>query len=116
MHGASVIFAWFISQGDLVTVVSQPPPQRFHPSGLTYYQTVEEPIIKGRFCNKPVGKIVVIHPTVGGKAEDFPYELWPCDELFLWTTNFVTPKHVTHWRAVKKEKALRHIQVLKVQS
>ncbi|KAJ0135270.1 Uncharacterized protein HZ326_21694 [Fusarium oxysporum f. sp. albedinis] len=72
IHGASVIFAWYISQGDLVTVLSQPPPQRFHPSGLTYYQTVEEPIIKGRLGNKAVGRIVVIHPTVGGKAEDFP--------------------------------------------
>lgn len=57
IHGASVIFAWYISQGDLVTVLSQPPPQRFHPSGRTYYQTIEEPIIKGRLCNKPVNKI-----------------------------------------------------------
>lgn len=116
MHGASVIFAWYISQGDLVTVLSQPPPQRFHPSGLTYYQTVEEPIIKGRWGDRPVGKIVVIHPTVGGKAQEFKYEMWPHDELSLWTMYFGIPQIVIYWRAIKEEKDLKHIQVLKVHS
>ncbi|EEU34845.1 uncharacterized protein NECHADRAFT_88435 [Fusarium vanettenii 77-13-4] len=68
IHRASVIFAWFISQADSVTVLSQPPPQRFHPSGRTFYQTVEEPIIQ------------VMHLTMGGKAEDFRYEIWPSDK------------------------------------
>lgn len=115
IHGASVIFGWYISQGDLVTVLSQPPPQRFHPSGLTYYQTVEEPIIKGRLGNKAAGRIVVIHPTVGGKAEDFQYEMWPHDELSLWTTKFGIPQIVIYWRAVKGEKDQRRMQALKVQ-
>ncbi|EXK77805.1 hypothetical protein FOQG_17509 [Fusarium oxysporum f. sp. raphani 54005] len=113
IHGASVIFGWYISQGDLVTVLSQPPPQRFHPSGLTYYQTVEEPIIKGRLGNKAVGRIVVIHPTVGGKAEDFQYGMWPHDELSLWTTKFGIPQIVIYWRAVKGEKDQRRMQALK---
>lgn len=114
MHGASVIFAWYISQGDLVTVLSQPTPQRFHPPGLTYYQTVEEPIIKGKLGNRAVGKIVAIHPTVGGKAEDFKYELWPQDELSRWTTNFGIPQLTISWRATKGEKKLKHVQLLKV--
>ncbi|SCO56652.1 uncharacterized protein FFMR_13808 [Fusarium fujikuroi] len=54
IHGASIIFAWFVSQGDLVTVLSHPPPQFFHPSGQTFYQLYEEPIIKGKLGNRPL--------------------------------------------------------------
>ncbi|RSL97958.1 hypothetical protein CEP52_010622 [Fusarium oligoseptatum] len=107
IHGASVIFAWYISQGDTVTVLSQPPPQRFHPSGKTYYQTVEEPIIQGRMGNKPVKKIIVVHPSVGGKAEDFKYEMWPQDEVYVWTKAFGTRKIVIHWRPVQGEKSTK---------
>ncbi|KAH7131724.1 hypothetical protein B0J13DRAFT_508831 [Dactylonectria estremocensis] len=116
IHGASVIFAWYISQGDLVTVLSQPPPQRFHPSGRTYYQMVEEPIVKGKMDNKPVEKIVVVHPTVGGKAEEFKYEMWPHDEFSLWTKNFGIQEIVIYWRKVKGEKKQQITKVLKVNS
>ncbi|EFY85946.1 hypothetical protein MAC_08029 [Metarhizium acridum CQMa 102] len=52
VHGASVLFAWYIAGGDIVTVLSQPPPQRFNPTGEAYYQTVEEPIITGKLCDR----------------------------------------------------------------
>ncbi|KAH7267981.1 hypothetical protein B0J15DRAFT_389816 [Fusarium solani] len=104
IHGASVIFAWYISQGDSVIVLSQPPPQRFHPSGKTFYQTIEEPIIEGKMGNRPVKKIIVVHPTVGEKAEDFKYEMWPRDEVSIWTETFGILKIVIHWRAVQGDK------------
>jgi hypothetical protein len=34
IHGASAIFAWRIAQGEKVTLLSPPLPERFHPSGL----------------------------------------------------------------------------------
>ncbi|KAF4979358.1 hypothetical protein FZEAL_4399 [Fusarium zealandicum] len=114
IHGASVIFAWHISQGDLVTVLSQPPPQRFHPSGQSFYQSVEEPIVKGKLGNTPVKKIVVVHPTVVVQATpahpsvvgvaEFSYEMWPRDERSLWIKKFGTPDIVIYWRPVKAEK------------
>ncbi|UNI22493.1 hypothetical protein JDV02_008379 [Purpureocillium takamizusanense] len=106
VHGASVVFAWYIAQGDLATVLAQPPPQRFHPSGLTYYQLIEEPILKGKLGNRPVNKIVVVHPTVG-EAADFTYELWPHDEPSLWTTSFDIPDTVRYWRQVKLPKGAK---------
>ena len=104
IHGASIVFAWYISQGDFVTVLSQPPPQRFHPSGKAYYQKIEEPIIKGKMGNRPVKKIIVVHPTVGKNSEDFKYEMWPRDEVSIWTETFGTLRIVVHWRAVPGDK------------
>lgn len=46
IKGASAIFAWRISRGERVLVLSPPPPERFHPSGRTDYQLIEEPILK----------------------------------------------------------------------
>ncbi|CEI60186.1 unnamed protein product [Fusarium venenatum] len=116
LHGASVIFAWYISQGDVVTVLSQPPPQRFNPSGRTYYQTVEEPIIKGQLGNRAVTKIIVVHPTVKGKACEFMYEIWPHDEVSLWTKRYKIPIITIRWRVTKKEKDLKHMQLLKART
>ncbi|KAM0282076.1 hypothetical protein ACHAPQ_009722, partial [Fusarium lateritium] len=99
-HGASIVFAWFISQGDLVTVLSQPPPQRFHPSGQSFYQLYEEPIIKGKLGNRPVKRIVVAHPTIK-LAINFTYEMWPDDKPSLWTEAFGMPDIVIYWRKVK---------------
>lgn len=48
MKGASAIFAWFVSRGEKVTVLSPPPPSRFHPIGLTNFQEIEKPILKGK--------------------------------------------------------------------
>jgi hypothetical protein len=110
IHGASIVFAWFISQGDLVTVLSQPPPQRFHPTGQTFYQLYEEPIIKGLLGNRPVTRIVVAHPTIQS-ALDFTYEMWPHDEFSLWTENFGMQDIVIYWRKVKMVKKATQVNI-----
>jgi hypothetical protein len=46
IKGASVIFTWYMAGSEMVTVLSPPPPGRFHPSGMTTYQAIEEPILK----------------------------------------------------------------------
>ena len=38
MKGASVLFAYYITRGETVTLLCPPPPSRFHPSGWTNYQ------------------------------------------------------------------------------
>ncbi|OBS16052.1 hypothetical protein FPOA_13248 [Fusarium poae] len=80
IHGASIIFAWFISHGDLVTVLSHPPPLHFHPSGQTFYQLYEEPIIT---------------------AIDFIYQLWPYDNSSLWTKTFGVSNTELGWRKTR---------------
>ncbi|KAJ9412645.1 hypothetical protein QL093DRAFT_2570520 [Fusarium oxysporum] len=107
IHGASILFAWFITYGDLVTVLSQPPPQRFHPSGQSFYQLYEEPIIKGKMDNQAVKKIVIAHPTVGA-AVDFTYEMWPHNKPSLWITTFGIPDIKVYWRQVKTAKPNHH--------
>ncbi|KAF4811077.1 hypothetical protein CGCSCA5_v010045 [Colletotrichum siamense] len=86
MRGASALFAWRISQGRVTTVLTPPPPYRFHPSGMTNYQDVEEPILKG-VLGISVGKIMMIHPEVPG-AEKFVYEAWPVDQCATWVSKF----------------------------
>lgn len=100
IHGASVIFAWFVSQGDVVTVLSHPPPLLFHPSGQTFYQLYEEPIIKGKRGNKPVGRIYTAHPAVD-TATDFIYQIWPYDISWFWIKTFGIPDIEFRWRKTK---------------
>ncbi|SCV50271.1 uncharacterized protein FFB14_11359 [Fusarium fujikuroi] len=100
IHGASVIFAWFVSQGDVVTVLSHPPPLLFHPSGQTFYQLYEEPIIKGEMGNKPVGRIHTAHPAVE-TATDFIYQMWPYDISWFWIKTFGIPDIEFRWRKTK---------------
>jgi hypothetical protein len=108
IHGASIIFAWFISHGDLVTVLSHPPPLHFHPSGQTFYQLYEEPIIKGMMGNRSVGGIDTAHPAIK-TAIDFIYQLWPYDNSSRWTKTFGNSKIEFEWR---KTKTVKHsIQV-----
>ncbi|KAG5809071.1 hypothetical protein H9Q74_009278 [Fusarium xylarioides] len=104
IHGASIIFAWFVSQGDLVTVLSHPPPLFFHPSGQTFYQLYEEPIIKGKMGNRPVGRIHTAHPAVE-IASDFIYQLWPCDISWFWIKIFGIPDIEFRWRQTKTLKS-----------
>ncbi|TWU71292.1 hypothetical protein ED733_001728 [Metarhizium rileyi] len=113
IHGASVVFAWYIAGGDLVTVLSQPPPQRFNPSGGAYYQSIEEPVITGKLCERHVGKIMLVHPNVKG-AEDFQYELWPDDHSSCWNEVFgKIPRRYT-WRHTKVPQAVLDLKVCKV--
>jgi hypothetical protein len=87
VKGASAIFAWYISRGERVTVLSPPPPERFHPSGQTNYQAIEEPIVKGMLGTSAVSRIEIVHPTVKG-AENISYQIWPVDNTTTWTARF----------------------------
>ncbi|WYZ36448.1 hypothetical protein EsH8_XV_000001 [Colletotrichum jinshuiense] len=108
MKGVSAIFAWKIAQGHTVTLLTPPPPVRFHPSGLTNYQDIEEPILKGAVDGTVVGKIVVIHPEVEG-AEDMAYEYWPKDKVARWYAKCDSKGHGAKiWRTIspKRRKTL----------
>ncbi|KAK8912625.1 hypothetical protein VCV18_012304 [Metarhizium anisopliae] len=101
IHGASAIFAWCISYGKMVTVLSNPPPVRFHPSGATSFQVIEEPIITGRVGSHAVARIDVVHPAISAAAE-FRYEFWPRDDVSRWITTFGHLKITVKWRPVKR--------------
>ena len=99
IHGASAIFAWRIAQGEKVTLLSPPPPKRFHPSGLSYYQLIEEPIIRGSLNQSAVQRISIAHPTIK-ESNDFLYELWPNDERDEWEERFGSRPCETKWKQV----------------
>ncbi|EEH36701.1 hypothetical protein PAAG_07119 [Paracoccidioides lutzii Pb01] len=104
IKGASAVFAYHISRGEKITVLSPPPPDRFHPDGLTNYQTIEEPVLKGAIGGVAVSRIEMVHPTVKG-AEDFYYQVWPADETHLWIANFgMLLSKKQHWRRVSSKK------------
>ncbi|CAO2649678.1 Nn.00g009700.m01.CDS01 [Neocucurbitaria sp. VM-36] len=99
VQGASAIFAWHIAKGDNVTVLSPPPPGRFHPSGLTNFQAIEEPILKGAIPGHAV-RIFMVHPNVIG-AENFRYQVWPADETDVWERKFGDANYKRRcWRAI----------------
>jgi hypothetical protein len=100
------IFAWYISRGERVTVLSPPPPERFHPSGQTNYQAIEEPIVKGMLRTSAISRIEMVHPTVKG-AEDMYYQIWPVDNTTTWTARFGELNvQKRRWRMVNQSKAL----------
>lgn len=84
---ASAMFAWHITKSQRVTVLSPPPPWTRNPCGLTNYQLIEEPIVKGELGDRPVSCMYMVHPTVMG-AEEFSYQIWPFDETHLWVERF----------------------------
>jgi hypothetical protein len=106
IKGASAVFAWYISRGERVTVLSPAPPERFHPSGQTNYQAIEEPIVKGLLGTSTVSRIEMVHPTVKG-AEDIYYQIWPVDNTITWTAIFRELNvQKRRWRIVKTSKDL----------
>lgn len=111
VHGASAVFAWQITQGEKVTLLSPPPPERFHPSGLTYYQIVEEPIIKGLVKGCAVNRIVVAHPTAR-RGQDVSYELWPNDKATEWTHQFGSNSLKTKWRETGRDMNKNRFEML----
>jgi hypothetical protein len=101
IHGASAIFAWHIAKSDRVTVLCPPPPQRFHPSGLSFFQTIEEPILRAAISKGAVLRIDLVHPLVK-EAENFRYQLWPQDETEVWVAAYGTGLcYKCAWRMVK---------------
>lgn len=103
VHGASAIFAWCIAQGEIVTLLAPPPPERFHPSGLSYYQTIEEPIIRGLAHQISVRRIDICHPAIK-ESTDFLYELWPNDRSATWVERFGSKSYQTKWRKIGNRK------------
>ncbi|KAG5298018.1 hypothetical protein I7I48_07337 [Histoplasma ohiense] len=103
IKGASAVFAYHISKGEKITVLSPPPPTRFHPDGLANYQALEEPVLKGAIRGSAVSRIEMVHPTVKG-AEDFCYQVWPADDARLWIANFGMLPPKKHWRRVSPKK------------
>jgi flagellar biosynthesis GTPase FlhF len=86
--------------------LSPPPPERFHPSGQTNYQAIEEPIVKGMLGTSAVSRIEMVHPTVKG-AENIYYQIWPVDNTTTWTARFGELNvQKRRWRMVKTLKAL----------
>ena len=83
VQGASALFADHVPKGHVVTVLSRPPPQKLHPQGLSTYQTIEEPVLKGIFGGATVSRIEMVHPTVIG-AETYRYQVWHIDETNQW--------------------------------
>jgi len=100
IKGASALFAWHISSGDRVTVLLPPPPGRFHPSGETNFQGIEEPILKGEIGGRAVKRIELVHPTVKG-AESFRYQFWPLDETKVWIATFGASIPRPLWRKIR---------------
>ncbi|KAF2499200.1 hypothetical protein BU16DRAFT_453839 [Lophium mytilinum] len=102
IKGASAVFAWYISSGEKVTTLSPPPPERFHPSGMTNYQAIEEPILKWAIADRAILRIEMVHPTVKG-AENFSYQMWPIDEMKNWVAAFGTVAiKKNRWRVMGK--------------
>lgn len=82
VKGASRIFALYVPKGHEITVLTRPPPNKFHPMGLSTYQSMEEPILKGMQGGEPVSRIDLVHLTVAD-AGDFRYQIWPEDRTHL---------------------------------
>jgi hypothetical protein len=100
IKGASALFACYIAGNNRVVVLSPPPPDRFHPSGLTNYQAIEEPILKRAIVCGALLQIEMVHPAVKG-AEDFYYQVWPIDDTATWIAMFgMTSVPRPRWRLV----------------
>lgn len=87
VQGASGLFADQMPKGHVVTVLSRPPPQKLHPQGLSTYQTIEEPVLKGTVGGATVSRIEMVHPTVVG-AEAYRHQVWPVDETNQWVEKY----------------------------
>ncbi|KAK1990923.1 hypothetical protein LX36DRAFT_545347, partial [Colletotrichum falcatum] len=102
IKGASLIFAWRISQGEVATIMTPPPPDCFHPSEMTNLQDIELPVLRGCLGNRPVGRIFLWHPTVKG-AESFRYQIWPVDHTCSWYDKFEPlANRKSTWRMISK--------------
>lgn len=109
IHGASAIFAWYIARGENVTVLTPPPPGRFNPSGSSYYQLIEQPIIMGAISKASVDHIYLVHPMVK-RAENLSYQLWPDDNESTWIKHFGSQPVPWKWRATGKRADKQQIE------
>lgn len=104
IKGASLVFAWRISQGSYTTVLTPPPPERFHPDGLTNWQDIEEPVLKGRLGTPTSCAILLVHPAVQ-EARNFRYQVWPVDYTDKWLNKFkANQASIRSWRTISKSR------------
>ncbi|KAK2047164.1 hypothetical protein LZ31DRAFT_461043 [Colletotrichum somersetense] len=104
IKGASLTFAWRISQGGVATIITPPPPDCFHPSEMINLQDIELPVIQGCLGNRPVSRIFLWHPTVKG-AESFRYQIWPVDHTSSWYEKFEPmAQRRRPWRTISKHR------------
>lgn len=109
VKGASILFAQHIARGERVVVLCRPPPEKFHPSGITNYQALEEPVLKACIGMNSQFVLEMCHPMVPG-AENYCYEVWPTDKTTKWVKRFGSAVDENHkWREVKL-KAIRSLQ------
>lgn len=113
MKGASALFSWFISQGECVTLLLPPPPNRLHPSGLTSLQDFEIPIVMGLLQGGAVEKVLVFHPdATTEEAKTSAYQVWPRNETEKWVAQFGFVQKVYSWRAVKKGAGMSAVNLI----
>lgn len=101
MKGASAVFAHHISAAEKVIVLTPPPPYKFHPSSLTNYQFIKEPILKRELGVHGLFRINMVHLTVEG-AENLKYQVWPVDQTQSWIAKSGLPVRTQHWGQVKR--------------
>jgi hypothetical protein len=74
MQGVCAVFARRISEGHKVIMLTPPPLSRFHLSGLTSFQSIEEPVLKEAVETSGAFQIHMVYPTVDG-AWHFHYSI-----------------------------------------
>lgn len=93
IKGASAMFALHVGKSEVITVLARPPPARTNPNGQSTYQEIEEPILKGLGSTHHAASIVMVHFTVVG-AEDARYEVWPRDDVALWSLSHTSARPI----------------------
>ncbi|OJD14601.1 hypothetical protein AJ78_05061 [Emergomyces pasteurianus Ep9510] len=92
VNGASALFAWHVSKGEKITVLSPPPPEP-----ITGYGGADSEGALGG----AVSRIEIAHPTVKG-AKNSSYQTWPTDKTHTWIARFGMLHHKRQcWRTVK---------------
>jgi hypothetical protein len=99
VRGASSLFASYVPKGDVVTVLTRPPPHRLRPDGFTTYQSIELPILMGQNGSASVSRIDMVHLTVAD-AENYRYQVWPIDQLKMWLERHGSSRVRRHWRII----------------
>lgn len=101
VKGASRIFALYVPKCHEITMLTRPPPNKFHPMGRSTYQSMEEPILQGMQGGDPVSRIDLVHFTVTD-ASDFRYQICPEGRTHLWSNRYKLHQLRKHYRRTAK--------------
>ncbi|KAH6646314.1 hypothetical protein BKA67DRAFT_583848 [Truncatella angustata] len=86
MKGAGALFTWFITLGSEVTIICQPPPDRFNPKHGTNFQANELPILRRAIENASLD-VYMVHPDVKSAIE-YRYQVWPKNNTQTWIDKY----------------------------